>query len=887
MTTRLLTRSGDAPGMRTVFGALSAASLLPCVQAGELQVAGAALPLFRPAGGTALDQVVRLAFTPPPDQLDRIELRRPDGGVVASWSGRLPPGGVLDLLVPEITAPETWTVVLTLATGDNVGHLAVAPGRKLTVHLVHHSHLDIGYTDTQGEVLRNHWDYLDAAVDLARLGETDPRESRFRWSVESNLPVRSWLRQRPAAVVEEFCRLARDDVLEVTAMPFNLYTEMASQEELSSLLRTAVELREVYGIPIRSAMHTDVPGATTGWVDALAEAGVRYLSAAHNWAGRSVPYLVGGQDLTRPFWWRSPGGARLLTWFTDSTHGAAYMEGNLVGLSDSYDDALALLPLYLQALVTRPFPYSEAVFGLSGIPAEVDISKQPYAFDLLQLRVQGHHSDNAGPSATPAAIARRWNSEWTYPHLVSATNGAFLAAAEEALGGQLAEHTGDWGDWWADGVGSGARPLGYNRRAQGILRTAETIHALADLKSGRPHDVRGTVDAIYDKVGLFDEHTWGAANPWHDHEHGADAGGLQWTRKSEYAYQAYDDAQDLLHAGVRRLGAGVGTPTFTNVLGSLAVYNTTGRPRSDVVRAFIPESQIPAGVGMLGVVDTRKDEPVPAEVRPERLPASPRGQHVEFVAREVPPLGWVRFDLVVADDCDSLVGPAATEVAGAALEPLPAGNPGAAPAAAPGGGAQPKAAYRLSNDYYELTYDTTQAVVTSIVDRNTGRELVNAGALTGLNEYIFDTYGSAPHVNHLSGRLSAPDLALLTSRGVARHAAVLRTEHSALRDLLEVEIRGPGVDWIRTTIALYAGVPRVDITNRLHKPASAAKESVYFAFPLAGASEPVYELTGSVAGAAIPHVPGAPDHMRGIRHWVGCSDGGYAIVWATLEAPLV
>jgi hypothetical protein len=27
--------------------------------------------------------------------------------------------------------------------------------------------------------------------------------------------------------------------------------------------------------------------------------------------------------------------------------------------------------------------------------------------------------------------------------------------------------------------------------------------------------------------------------------------------------------------------------------------------------------------------------------------------------------------------------------------------------------------------------------------------------------------------------------------------------------------------------------------------------------------------------------------MRGIRHWAGCGDDSYAIVWATLEAPLV
>ncbi|MGH3659143.1 MAG: hypothetical protein ACRDUA_21020, partial [Micromonosporaceae bacterium] len=379
MTTRLLTRSWRAPDVRTVSGALTAASLTTFLQVGTTSVAGAALPLFRRGAAGDLEQVVRLTFTPPPTDLDRVELIGPDGGIAVSWTGTLPHGGVLDLLVAEITAPATWTVAVTIAGVEHRRELDVGPGRKLTVHLVHHSHLAIGSTDTQGAVLRTQVDHLDAAIELARQGDgTDP-ETRFRWTVESNLPVRTWLRHRPPAIIEEFCRLAREDVIEVTAMPFNLLTEMASQEELVSLLRTAVELREVHGIPIRSAMHSGVPGATTGWVDALADAGVRYLSVAHDWAGRSVPYLVDGQDLTRPFWWRTPGGARLLTWFTDSAHGAASLEGNLVGLATSYADTLSLLPLYLQALLTRPFPFSDGVSGLSGVPTDAEVTGAPYA----------------------------------------------------------------------------------------------------------------------------------------------------------------------------------------------------------------------------------------------------------------------------------------------------------------------------------------------------------------------------------------------------------------------------------------------------------------------------------------------------------------------------
>lgn len=857
MTTRLLSQSGRAPARDAVHEALAKASLAVAVETGEITVSAGSLPLFRNAAGGGLEQVVRVHVAPVSAPVERVVLTGP-GGVTAEVSGPVPEGGDLDLFVPELTAAETWRLSVELAGATHTGDVVLSPQRKLTVHLVHHSHLDIGYTDTQGIVLRNHLEYLDAAVELGRQGDGSDQATRFRWAIESNFPVRQWLSERSEATVKEFVRLTQEDVLEVAAMPFNLHTEAASQEELVRLMRTAIELRERYGIPIRSAMHTDVPGATPGWVDALYDAGVRYLSAAHNWAGRSVPYYVGGQELGRPFWWQTPAGSRLLTWFTDSAHGMAYMEGNLVGLSDSFDRTSTLLPLYLCALINRPFPYSESVFGLAGIPEEYELSKKPYPHDIVHLRVQGDHSDNACPSIVPSEIARQWNGRWAYPRLVTSTNTGFFTEAERLLGDKVETHVGDWGDWWADGMGSGARPLGYNRRAQSLARAGETVHLLADLHTGEPHPVRETVDEIYDKIGLFDEHTWGAANPWHDHEHGSSSGGLQWARKSEFAHQAYDDAQDLAHAAVRRLGAEL--TASPDGVASLAVHNTTGHPRTDLVQVFVPESIVNV-TGSLVAVDSRTGERVPtlATAKDGWLRrASPRGCLVEFVATDVPAMGWTRYDLVHVDEPSETVERADALV--------------------------------LRNEFFEVTYDDRQAMIASIVDLRTGRELVNTSALTGVNEYVYDTYGTAPHVNHLSSRVQARDLSLFTSRDVGRNAVVLRAETTPLGEELEVEVHARGVDWIRTTISLLHGVPRVDIVNRISKQASATKESVYFAFPFAGSSEPAaFELSGSVDGRNVPHVPGAPQHMRAIRHWVSLrdDDGDYTTAWATMEAPLV
>ncbi|MEJ3745765.1 glycoside hydrolase family 38 C-terminal domain-containing protein [Actinomycetes bacterium KLBMP 9797] len=835
MTSRLLRASLGSPGYDDMRDTLRAAGTVAIAGA----VRAAALPLFRSFDGR-LRQAVRVTGAPPGAALSLLDGAGGDGAVIArATAGE-------DLWLPEVA---TARVVTVSVDGVGAAPLTVPPQRKWTVHVVHHSHLDIGYTDRQGVVLRNHLEYLDSALDLAAATEDWPDDARFRWTVESALPARRWLDARDAGAVERFVALAKAGRLEVTAMPFQLHTEACSVEELHRLLRFTDDLREAHGIPVTSAMHTDVPGAVVGFVDALAASGVRYLSAAHNWAGRSVPFLTGGQDLGRPFWWRSPAGNRLLVWFTDTPHGMAYMEGNVVGLAESFAAAESLLPGYLWRLANEAVPYQREAFGWAGLDG-VPLSKPPYPHDVLHLRVQGGNADNAGPSIVPPSVVREWNATYAYPKLRMSTNTDFFADAEERLGDRIPEHRGDWTDWWADGLGSGARPLGYARRAQHAVRHAETLHTLAGT------DATAEVDAVYDKLGLFDEHTWGAANPWHDHEDGFDSGGMQWARKCEMAYAGADDAEDLRHAGAHRLGARLAPAA--GALTSYLVSNLGPADRTDLAEVFLPASVVPLET-VVSIVDGRTgtvlahDEDV---VRPEEWPTRPAGRRLRFAAADVPAVGHVRVDVV------------------------PGGGPGVA---------RELDGWQIENEYYRVSVDPRDGVLTSIFDKRAGRELVNQSAYAGMNQYVYERYSTAPHVNHLSGHIEAPhgDLALLAGRSIGRRPTLMRAVRTAVGETLSLELDGEGTGGIQVTVSLTAGVPRVDITNRLHKDGAPAKESVFFAFPFAMPAPVAWELTGGVGGGDAPTVPGAARHLTPIRHWVAFDDGEVTAAWATLQAPLV
>ena len=366
-----------------------------------------------------------------------------------------------------------------------------------------------------------------------------------------------------------------------------------------------------------------------------------YLSVAHNWAGRATPYLTGGAELPRAFHWRTDGGKQVLVWHTDSPHGIAYLEGNLLGLAESHDLAGELLPEYLAALSTRGHPYT----GALGVP----IDREPYPHDVLHLRVQGVNADNAAPSLMPAEIARRWNEHYAFPRLCAATNREFFEALPTD---GLQTFAGDWADWWADGLGSAARHVGFNRRAQAIVRTAQTLHTLAGPETEHAADA----DRVYESMSLFDEHTWCAAHPGGDALAGRESGLLQWQAKAALAADALDRAESLLDAAVARFRS---PERRTSVL----VLNAGGFERTDVVSVFLPVSRLEPGQTFI-VVDAETGQRVAhALAPPETARNRPPGRALSFVAERVPAVGYRRYDLVAetAPDNDGAAGELETD----------------------------------------------------------------------------------------------------------------------------------------------------------------------------------------------------------------------------------
>ena len=775
-------------------------------------------------------------------------------GSALTQGGEAAPNGSYRVFIPEVTA-EQQVVVSFEKSSDIKLDLSVKPQRHWTIHLVHHTHLDIGYTDPQGRVLAEHLAFLDSCLDLMNRTDSWPDDAKFRWSVEALWSFDEWTKVRSKEKIDEFIKRVKEGRIELTAMPYNLHSETCSTDELHELLRLARDVSKQYGIEIPAAMQTDVPGAVVGLTDVLAANKVKYLSVAHNWAGRSVPHLVGGQDQPRLFRWVGPSGKGVLVWVTDTPHGLAYMEGPMIGFNDGYEWVDDLLPAYLQSHAEHPYPYPGGVFGWAVDKAE--IHRKPYPWDILHLRIQGQFADNAPPRYIMAETVKRWNESWAYPKLRLSTNKDFFEDAEQRLGSQIQAIEGDWTDWWVEGVGSGARPNAMVRNAQINAADAQTVGALASFYGSveGPEITKGS-EVVYGNASLFDEHTWGAANPWTIGDEGMDSGDQQWHWKYAKALAADDEGEVLLDRACSHLGDVLSTAP--GALASFYISNTAIWKRSDEVMVFLPESRVPLETA-IKVIDSRNKKELSfyesGQINPKHRNA---GRFIHIAINDAPAIGVVRVDILEGSKSKESKGELKNELV-------------------------------LENEFLKVTLDPKTSSVSSIYSKSLKKEIVRQDSVVGFNGYIYDEYASAGGFNHQSGRMEGNvGLDLLATRSLTRPGVVIDSGTNDVKEWVTIESQAPGSSWIRATYSLNKNADRLDINNRIFKEATMTKESGYFAFPFA-LENPItrVELSGGMSGSDLPLVPGSALHMRAARRWVSFEDKEISVALAIQDAPLI
>jgi alpha-mannosidase len=422
----------------------------------------------------------------------------------------------------------------------------VDPVRPLTLHLVHHTHLDIGYTHDQDAVERIQWGHLEEALRLGERSAEAPPGSRFVWHPEALWAVETYLESHDREACERLVEGIRSGWIHLDALHTNLLPGIATAEGLVRELEPARRIAARTGVLIRSAMFTDIPGMTWGMIPVLAAAGVRYLSVGPNRWHRIGRFLSTWGD--RPFWWESASGdARVLVW----VHGEGY---------SLFHTGLGYAHLETQLEASHVFATVER------------LRERGWTLPIAALRYN-IGSDNGPPDPTLSDAVRGWNERYLTPRLAIGSSESVLAALEELCGEELPVVRGDLTGHWEDGVASTAR------ETQSVRRTAEWLAAVETLAAMRGLSLDPEVlYAAWRQVLLFYEHTWGAWNSVTEPD--APLVRRQWERKRAFAVEAAERTNAL---AAEALGDLVATGAVGTADDAIEIVNPLGWTRDEVV----------------------------------------------------------------------------------------------------------------------------------------------------------------------------------------------------------------------------------------------------------------------------------------------------------------
>jgi Glycosyl hydrolases family 38 N-terminal domain/Glycosyl hydrolases family 38 C-terminal beta sandwich domain/Glycosyl hydrolases family 38 C-terminal domain len=549
--------------------------------------------------GQGLLQVLDVTVENSGSEVEAQVLGTAGGKRICSAAATLKPGkNRFPVRVPEAARPLLASFVLRAGPVELKREVNLAPQRRWTVYLFHHSHTDIGYTDLQSRVARNHAEYLDSVIDYCRQTDAYPDDAKFRWTIEVAWALQQYARLRPEAKVRELAELIKAGRVELSGIYLQL-SDCFAHEELARTVAVARDFARRYGFEVRTAMNNDVNGFSWGLPQVFRQAGVRYFASGINETRSRAP-------LRRPnaFWWEGPDGSRILHW-----NGEHYLFANYeLLLHEEVDKSSVKVNDYLLKLAARG----------------------DYPQDMIAFNISAWTTDNCPPGRALSDRVKEWNERFASPRLRLATMREYFEALESRYGAKLPVHKLGWPDYWTDGVASTAFETGINRLAHNELLSAEKFATAASLLDwGFIYPASEFRDA-YDNTMLYDEHTWGAWNSISDPY--SEFARSQWTLKSAFAYKAREAARTMLRRSTERLARFVAADKPHTVV----VFNPLSWPRTDIVRLNLPK-ELENRKGRFRVVERATGLERPFQLSDERT--------LLFTARDVPALGYATFEV--------------------------------------------------------------------------------------------------------------------------------------------------------------------------------------------------------------------------------------------------
>lgn len=525
------------------------------------------------------------------------------------------------LLPKSVGVDKDETVVMTLrADGKEFRDTIEVPQmRQFTVYLFNHSHVDIGYTNTHKNIETLHKNNVIEGMRLGQETENYPDGVQMVWNPEVTWPIERLWNSQPE-LRDSIISAIKLGHIAVDASYVNLNTSICADEELFHLFGFSRKMQELSGKDADVFAQFDIPGISWGLVPVLANQGIKYVMSWTN-GGDRIGHAREGLD-GKPFWWVGPDGKSKVLFFQPGNY------ANSGSMGKGGETGRPWLGQRNAAKVPRFIKMGYANVDFTKQLTELQNSDYPYDFACFSWTLWDNNPIDAD---IPDAV-KEWNEKYAYPHIKISSAHEIMKMVDERYGDKLPVVSGDYTEYWTDGLGTAAVLTAANRHSKERMIQVETVASLlADQGVPAP---RTDIEEAWRHIILGSEHTWCFENP--NDAYFSDA--ILNVKKSYF-----EDAEkrslallDEVLAPVTDKANGAFGPYDGPAEGGVTVINTHSWPHGGIVTLPYKES-------MRGnrVVDDSGNE-----VLCQRLASG----ELVFLANETPAFGTTHYT-VVSGDC--------------------------------------------------------------------------------------------------------------------------------------------------------------------------------------------------------------------------------------------
>ncbi len=355
-------------------------------------------------------------------------------------------------------------------------------------------HLDVGFTDTEANVVRRYCDvHLPQAIDVAEAVRAES-EDRYVWTVPAWLLYRFLEHADPRARRRAEKAIGRGD-LAWHALPFTWYTELLDRGSIAAALGFSARLDARFGTETTAARLTDVPGHTRGLIGPLAEAGVTFLDIGVNPGCRAPRVPAAGGLAVLPSSEDDTPDPDLITWHDaepvhadQGTPEAERQRLIIEGINSPETHLFRWLDPEGQEVSVL---YHRTCYG-----STVRLPSIPVA---LSMRV---HGDNLGPHSVESVRHAYTSLRRKFPSArVRAASLSEIGRIVDEIRADLPVLTSEIGDTWIYGTGSDPAKTSTLRE---VLRLRSEWVADGGLEAGGDLDLR-----LLGELIPAPEHNWG------------------------------------------------------------------------------------------------------------------------------------------------------------------------------------------------------------------------------------------------------------------------------------------------------------------------------------------------------------------------------------------